>query len=774
MTSSTEPEQHLSYPKEKKTRRRLRLSCVECTKRRQRCDRNYPCGLCTQRGVSHLCRWETVPVARPAPARPPDHAGVRSVLDSDAKIRELSERIAMLERSLEYQKANGADQSDPSLFRPSPSHGGTSSGHSPLYPNDVSPGPQRCPSAPGDSSPYSSPEPSASHDDGEDQPALVLSQGTFEPACKLMQLTAGLRGEYLGNRGAWDLLHSILSEGPTTTKIPQFSLTDISSLPDSEIPVYPQSISIDQLAERIPVAAVLPVILNSFFTEVNWNFGLPEHWLYTAVVRMWNTLRYPDIPGSIINACWLSLLFAILACTPRLDEQLKNAGLESPSQYFSYAKAALSIAEESFHGKTRMSSATNGVVLACLAVPLLCAYQAKEGRLGESWKLVGTWIRIAQALEIHCDPGRLGWHGLSEEEKCLRKLAWCNLITWDKLYSIILGRPQMVGTEVPTFISTMFSHSDGATNFFSIYQSALIKLANVAGEVNVKCIAMEQPYSRTIRDLDESLYRWKSQLPYEYRIRTGEHLDFSVSSLSTSTLNFRQWYTLSIWFLYARMKLQFGYLTGAKESYPSYVSRRQCQAVCVGACVDILRLQCEAYELLYRTHVNDQNVAAHFSWDFIGLVALFEAVVGLISLLTKQHILGSPDDIESVVSRSIQLFTSLAHSSEGTCGPLAQAIATVLSTISHEISCVGNQGVESTPLSTTPSPPGCTRRLTNLPEPLLVFGGEHERWMSETPDVKYNWYPDLNTIAPPTVDMYAQSHARESHESTNLFRMNRS
>ncbi|KAF9268746.1 hypothetical protein L218DRAFT_527578 [Marasmius fiardii PR-910] len=770
MTSSTEPEQHPQHAKEKKTRRRLRLSCVECTKRRQRCDRNYPCGLCTQRGVSHLCRWETVPVARPAPARPPDHAGARSVSDSDAKIRELSERIAMLERSLEYQKASGPD--DPALFRPSSSHG-SNSGRSSLYPNDASSVVQRCPSVPGDSPPNSSPEPSTTQDDSEDQPPLVLSQGIFESACELLQLTAEPRGEEVGSRGSWDLLHSILSEGSTTPKRPYLSLADITSLPDnSEISIHPQSVSIDQLVDRIPSAAVLSAVLNSFFTEVNWNFGLPEHWLYTTVMRMWNILRYPEIPGSRINACWLSLLFAILACTPRLDEQLKNAGLENPSQYSFYAKAALGIAEESFYGKTRSSSATNGAVLACLAVPLICTYQAKEWRFGESWKLLGTWIRIAQGFEIHRDADRLGWHGLSEEEKCLRNLAWCNLMTWDKLYSIALGRPQMVGVEVPTFVSSMLSHPEGSSNFFSIYQSALIKLANVAGEVNLKCIANEQPYSKMIHDLDESLQHWRSQLPYEYRIRTGEHLDFSVPSL-TSTLNFRQWYTLSTWYLYAKMKLHLGYLTGVKEPYSTYVSRAQCRAACIGACVDVLRLQCETYELLYRTHTNHQSGGAQwFSWDFIGLVALFEAALGLVSLLTKQPVLGVPHDIESVVNRSMQLFTSLAHPSEGACGSeVAQAVATVLSAFSRELSKAGNDGAESNTLSTTPSPPGSTRQLPSNPDPLLVFDGENEGWMTGTPDVKYNWYSTLNTITPPTIEMYAQSHARESHESTSLFRL---
>ncbi|KAL0577752.1 hypothetical protein V5O48_004246 [Marasmius crinis-equi] len=728
-------------------------------------------------------------MARPAPARPPDHAGnLRSVTDNEARIRELSERIAMLERSLEQQK-NNSDLTDTAHFRP-PSSVGSTSGHSPVFANNPSPGLRRCPSLHGDSSPYSSPEPCGSQDDTEEQPAIVLSQGTFELAGKLMQLTAGLRGEYLGNRGSWDLLRMIMTDGSTTPKNLQSSLTDISSAVDgSEVPVFPPPASIEQLVERIPPAAVLSAILSSYFTEINWNFGLPEHWLYTAIMRMWNTLHYPDVQGSRVNACWLSLLFSIIACTPRVDPQLKNAGLESPSQYFSYAKAALFIAEESFHERSRAPSTANGGVFGCLAVPLLCTYQAKEGRLAESWKLLGKWIRIAQSFEIHLDPDRRGWHGISEEEKCLWKLAWCNLTTWDKFYSMVLGRPQMVGIDVPAFISSMLSHPDGASNFFSIYQSALIKLANITGEVNVRCIGAEKPFFKTVCELDESLQQWKAQLPYEYRIRTGEHLDSNTPSLA-STLNFRQWYTLSIWYLYGRMKLHLGYLTGDKEpsysspNYPPYLSRRQSRAQCLAACLDILRLQCETFELLGRYRAesaadDDSSVAAYFSWDFIGLVALFEAVVGLVSLMTRQPVHGSLHDMESVIGRSIQLFTSLSHSTEGTCGELAHATTTLLDALLREISGGRTSGTASNTLSRTPSPPqppsGSAHRLPNDPGSLLVLDPDHEGWMTGTSNLKYDWYPSLNTITTPTVDMYAHSHSRDNyHDSTDPYRFGRS
>lgn len=70
------------------------------------------------RGVSHLCKWESHPVARPTPARPPanatpvdacspDSAGAASSANSNAgsgqTAAELAARIATLERTIVAQ-----------------------------------------------------------------------------------------------------------------------------------------------------------------------------------------------------------------------------------------------------------------------------------------------------------------------------------------------------------------------------------------------------------------------------------------------------------------------------------------------------------------------------------------------------------------------------------------------------------------------------------------------------------------------------------------------
>ena len=73
----------------------------------QKCDRKHPCSLCTTRGVAHLCRWETVPLARPTPARPPPSAlkeAAAAPTESPSLVADLKQRIAALERELEQMR----------------------------------------------------------------------------------------------------------------------------------------------------------------------------------------------------------------------------------------------------------------------------------------------------------------------------------------------------------------------------------------------------------------------------------------------------------------------------------------------------------------------------------------------------------------------------------------------------------------------------------------------------------------------------------------------
>ncbi|KAI5814655.1 fungal-specific transcription factor domain-containing protein [Pyronema omphalodes] len=47
------------HPTKKRKRQRPIISCTECHRRKQKCDRQQPCGNCTVRSASHLCHYES-------------------------------------------------------------------------------------------------------------------------------------------------------------------------------------------------------------------------------------------------------------------------------------------------------------------------------------------------------------------------------------------------------------------------------------------------------------------------------------------------------------------------------------------------------------------------------------------------------------------------------------------------------------------------------------------------------------------------------------------
>ena len=191
---------------------------------------------------------------------------------------------------------------------------------------------------------------------------------------------------------------------------------------------------LEALIGCIPPVSVTTSLLQGFFSECNWAFGVPEEWFHTACSQMWNVLECPGPHGFRINANWLSLLFAILAYAPGLssDDQIDAA---CSNHYFLCSIAARRIAEDDYLNTPNVSlmvSAADGTVLGCLAVPILCNYLSQRGRVSEAWKMVGTGIRNAEAVGMHRDPEWKHWHVMSKDEVLLRRRAWWGLYICDK------------------------------------------------------------------------------------------------------------------------------------------------------------------------------------------------------------------------------------------------------------------------------------------------------------------------------------------------------
>lgn len=197
-----------------------------------------------------------------------------------------------------------------------------------------------------------------------------------------------------------------------------------------DIPQTPFADTMQQLIESLPSSATVATSLERFLIEVNWRFGIPEPWLRSMISQTFNSAE--RCAGATTNPRCLALIFTILAFVlppfPLPDQDSTRSG--SSERYFVCAMSALHITEVT--GLFRPSSYYNyatleAVVPGCLAVPLLCSFLADRGRVSEGWKLVGHWIRIAQAAGMHRDPR----HGSDKDKSRLRR-AWWGLIICDQ------------------------------------------------------------------------------------------------------------------------------------------------------------------------------------------------------------------------------------------------------------------------------------------------------------------------------------------------------
>ncbi|KAF7375913.1 hypothetical protein MSAN_00005700 [Mycena sanguinolenta] len=735
---------HEPPKKEKKTRRRLRLSCVECTKRRQRCDRVYPCGLCVSRGVSHLCRWENVPVARPTPARPPM---VPSPGSSDS-IQQLSARIASLEKAVVAERSRNRSRSGnhhDSLAVSSPH----SSSRGLSLPNDYSPGNSvvslQSPSSA--NSPYSSPEPYSQEDENERLAAPHLSDSVYQTVSSLAQQSLAHHGEYIGRGSSLSALYSISSrEAP---RLPHVASTEPDVLFQSAPPNDQPSPSIQRLIQSLPSSSIVASLCQAFFKDANWRFGIPEQWFLATCADMWSALRY-TVPQVQINPNWLSLLYAVLALAPRTSLESTSSEIDSADQLFSYAMTARRIAESAFlaWSTSTRPSAAQGSVLACLAVPLLCDHLAERGRVSEAWKLVGHAILCAEAVGMHRDPSWSAWQKMnsedimSEDEKLLRRRAWWGLFVWERMYGISLGRPAVIRSEGADVHVPAPINADGTRNFFNVYQRHLIQLLNLAGETVDKCFGIGAPPSAAVQ---------------------GDGPQSIPDDLDNSDLvaMARQRYTLSTWYLLSRAKLHAAYITSQDD--PAFLgvwrhplSRKRSRSLCISVVSELIRLQCDAHATAVRCRneqTGHESVLTASNWGFAGCFSLFEAAVTLATLLPQHSWQGRPGEPDSLIHRAMIVLMQVADEEGGT-GTIARLGSEALAALIQELG--GRTGADSVmQTQTTPTNYGSFNSST----PFLANP-------PTTP--MYEWYCPDEAFPVPTEYSPQPANAKETPRYNNM------
>ncbi|RDB25040.1 putative transcriptional regulatory protein C1F7.11c [Hypsizygus marmoreus] len=711
--------------KEKKTRRRLRLSCVECTKRRQKCDRKYPCSLCVSRGVPHLCRWETVPLARPAPARPPTTPDAQT---QDPTVEELLARIAVLEKALENQNTTQAtvqtkvEPTGDSIFGNSPS------GSSTLTSTDTT---SPC------TSPYPdtqslSPSPDTCVEDDVEPPFTVrslLEPSVYATTSTLAQLSLGHHGEYIGRGSLICALHSI-STGKTSRFLYAKSTDSTSAYREKTHELMSNSlvVRVEELIRNIPPVPITSALLQGFFAENNCRFGIPEEWFRGACSQMWSVLEYPGPHGVQINANWLCLLFGVLAYAPKktLEGQPEDMNAECSDHYFTCAMTARRIAEDDHLNKPNLSlmvSAADGTVLSCLAVPLLCSYLSQKGRVSEAWKLVGNGIRNALAVGMHRDPEWKQWQVMSTDEVLLRRRAWWGLFIWDKLYSYLLGRPQMIRSAIYDVALPNPVEPDGTRNAFNSVQLMFIQLASLLSEALEKCFTVIYPSCTTFLEMDARLDQWEENLPPEYQ-QNQDTSDIDPADLPVIN---HQRHAILTWYLLCRAKLNIAAITGTGRPRQLRVNIFECRRLCVVLSMRLIQLQCETYEYATQYRAEHGGAEPPFpdrSWYFEGCFSLFEGTVALITTLTRYPWKEKTAEAEVLVDRAIDVLAQVVREEQGKRGEVARMATEVLGALRQESWWRAQTSNGSTP--------SVHDQTTYLPSILSTA--------FNTMDVRYDWF----------------------------------
>ncbi|KAI0776760.1 hypothetical protein BD413DRAFT_610348 [Trametes elegans] len=678
-----DPAKQSATGKAKQTRKRQRLSCVECTRRRQKCDRQIPCGLCVSRGVPQLCRWEPI-VARPAPQRPPEGAPTVAVPEAaHSTIAALSARIAALEEVISRQSVQirdyaGTDGSPPAQGTPPTavtvaSLLASQEGSSPsdASSSDRSTKASRSSGA-GTSSTASTSSPECVKTDSsvDEDEECALSHYDYDvqsAAVALAQLSLAPQDEYIGTGTIPYALHKL--GDPYRAKWSVARSADTTTVSEPFTPGnHPLSGPIQQLSASLPPQETVERLVDGYLAERNWQFGIPEQWFRRSCESMWRHLRLrcPGLACHLSGGCprcteelnphWLALLFAVLALAPhRLVGGMAKT-------YFLKAMEARRLVEDILLASRASSgpSAVQGVVLSCIGGALLARYLADRGRVSDAWKLTGTALRNAQAVGLHRDPGWQKWESMDKQELELRVLGWWLLVMSDRLYSFTLGRPMMAteGTFDVKLVPTE-THGDGSRNPYATFEQNFIGLCELIGEMVYKCMGMQFPAYATVLELDRKFKFWLCRLHPSLDWRQP-HETSNPATLEERTTAYQR-HICAAYYLGTLMNLHRPYLMHAPPILPPpkplsatmTVIMNPSRERCIELAMELLRVMCDAQEEAAAWAPDPELPARMFHYAYF----TFDGAVALVGAFSQEPPHPKAAECLALVDRAMRMLS---------------------------------------------------------------------------------------------------------------------
>ncbi|CAE6437115.1 unnamed protein product [Rhizoctonia solani] len=469
-----------------KKRKRMHYACVECNRRKHKCDRKIPCGPCTQRGISDTCR----------PFEDGDEHG-------DLRAR-LSRVEHILDGLLTREKGAGQQTSPPA---PESSDGRS----------------RRSPTASG--SDRRDPEEREEHLDG----GLTGAAGNYFGGNALPSVTStSIEAEVRGNPNAPQPHSTTLSARTTQANL---ALRQIIAEGGA-----PPEILLTLLSE-LPPKDDISTFLDIFFRDINpVRFPLPERDVRRAFEELnsftWGTAREDGDDGAT-HLIFLPLLFMIIAtttfCLPLAMSKRIDFKTQAKRYYHSYRRAA-AIA-------SLLPATTTLIYAHMLATRFLIIIRTP----GDAWSLLGATLRTAQALGLHRDGSRLG---LPAPEAERRRRLWSHLFYSDSSICLMLGRPMAVRVSdcdamPPGKIRLEEDQEDHVPEDQRIWDEAPTRwtfaaLRHALAQITARVVEHFQDLAGgrhydTVLALDREIVAFYEALPPAYRLDAGEKARTTMS-----------------------------------------------------------------------------------------------------------------------------------------------------------------------------------------------------------------------------------------------------
>ncbi|KAL1410133.1 hypothetical protein Q8F55_004136 [Vanrija albida] len=377
-------------------KKRISLSCAQCAKRKQKCNREYPCQHCLARKVPELCVQRVERIENVLSVIVRHNPGIGGY---DA-VREWLASTA-------FQRFVATAPSTPG----SPSNLIPHQLHNPPLPT-LLPGPR------------------PKHADG----GINLSTDEIE---RMDKGASSEEGDRVG-KGWLGQLEGGVPESMRTDGDLNMQL-DVHGTPAENLQrlitdcgVSPHKVQ--ELIQELPPKPFADRVIDWFFRHLNQvRYPIDERLFRTSYEDLYNKTTAVD-PA---NVRALPLVFIVLAMAVRLapdqwagDDHTRK--ISSLRMYWSSRRSILiatAIQSESLElVVTRLLSAMYLVLI-------------HDRRLTECWSQLGASLRTAQAIGLHRDGSKLGLDPFQTE---YRRRLWSHLYHADRLYSLILGRPPSI------------------------------------------------------------------------------------------------------------------------------------------------------------------------------------------------------------------------------------------------------------------------------------------------------------------------------------------